>query len=1205
MPMPRRFLPALFGLILAGNATSSAADSEKAVLAQKAQAILKTHCYRCHGEAGAVEGGMNFILDLDRLVQRRKVVAGKPAESSVWKRIANESMPPAEVTARVSEAEKTILKQWIEAGAPGVTDGKARTFLSQANVNDAILADLDKIDRRARRFVRYFTFTHLYNAGFGSDEVQTYRNALSKLVNSLSWHPKIRVPEPIEPTGTVLRIDLRWFMWDAPLWNRILNDYPYGILDDSTTSRAIMVATATRIPAVRGDWFVATASRPPLYHEVLQLPGALGELERQLRVDPAINIAQERVLRVAFNGSGISKNNRILERHDAVHGYYWRTYDFEEVPQNLIDRGILAPDRRNVFAYPLGPGSLESQFQHAGGEAIFSLPNGLQGYFIMNAVNNRIDKAPVAIVSDPKRPDRAVELGVSCMGCHVPGVIAKADQMREHLDKNPRAVPKADYEIAKALYPPKEKSLAQMEEDSKQFLAALEKAGVKLTKNEPVSAMTLRYEADLDAVTAAAEAGLPLEEFQKRIGDSELLSRNLGALRVAGGTVHRPVWVQAFGDVVKEMRIGVLFQANQLSGALPDNTGDVDPLEVTLGQSNHMAFSADGRRAVIASADRSVRYYETEGRRDLKRFIGHTASVWSVALSRDGKLALSGSMDGTVRLWRTEDGQQLQKMEGHASLVTAVAFAPDAKTAISGSFDGATILWDLEKGRELRRYEGKARYVNALAVAPDGKHALIGADRIIVLWDFEKGIEARIFGGHTAAVAAVAFSADGKQAASGGDDRTVRLWEVATGKQLLQFNGHESHVKAVAFNESGKWLLSGGADASVRLWQTATGKELGVFRKHTEPVVQVAFLDNGKQTLTGSRDTALLLWGIDKFYPAAPPAKDPAYGKDPAALKPNAVIPVYGTVGKLILSPNRKWLYYYDRSNGTLGQIDTSTFKQTKDFLLPGGVDALTLTRDGKTLYAAGHGDGRSKGGILLEIDALRLRPRLTSTPAQGAPFDVAATDDGRVFLSIEGGEGGVYVLDEDQERVTNQTNGGGPQALLAMSPDQSWVFGSVPGLPHGKLMAVRTGFEKGNPLVSIDVAGTADRPISGEPLVTPDGKYILLKSGTVLRIGSQKDNDFLKPAAKLDPFLAAAVDSEAGMAVIVTPTGWVKWFNYPSWEVARTHKLPATAYHAALDGKAGRLYLSVMDPLAVQARPRSKGFGDIWMVELKDLPKQ
>ncbi len=136
----------------------------------------------------------------------------------------------------------------------------------------------------------------------------------------------------------------------------MLQDYPYGILDDGVTARVIAVFTAAKVPVLRGDWFVATASRPPLYQDILQLPGNLAELERQLRVDAGLNITQERVMRVAFNGSGISKNNRVLERHDAVHGYYWRTYDFEEVPQNLIDRGLLAPDRRNVFAYPLGPG---------------------------------------------------------------------------------------------------------------------------------------------------------------------------------------------------------------------------------------------------------------------------------------------------------------------------------------------------------------------------------------------------------------------------------------------------------------------------------------------------------------------------------------------------------------------------------------------------------------------------------------------------------------------------------------------------------------------------------------------------------------------------------------------------------------------------------------------------------------------------------
>ena len=830
--------------------------------ARQALEVLKAHCYRCHGAEGNVEGGMNYITDLERLVARRKVVPGKAEQSPVYKRIAAGTMPPAEFKDRLSENEKAAIKAWIDAGAPSLLASVKREFVPQSQVNEWVLSDLEKIDRRSRRFQRYLTFTHLYNAGAAEDELRTHRNALSKLINSLSWHPNVRNPEAVDPHGTIFRIDLRWYMWDATTWNRILQEYPYGVLDDGVTSRVISVFTAAKVPVIRGDWFVATAPRPPLYQDILQLPGNLAELERQLRVDAGLNIAQERVMRVAFNGSGISKNNRVLERHDAVHGYYWRTYDFEEVPQNLVDRGLLAPDRRNVFAYPLGPGSVENTFLHAGGEAIFSLPNGLQGYFIMNAVNNRLDKAPTAIVSDPRRPDKAVELGVSCMGCHVPGIHAKADQMHEHLEKNPKAIAKADADVARALYPAKEKSLTQMEEDAKKYQAALARTGTPVNRNEPIIAMTQRYEGDIEAVAAAAEAGLPLDQFQKRIGDSESLSRALGSLRVAGGTVARQVWVQAFGDVVRELRLGTLFQSSQIGASLPDNTGELDPLEVSAGQSNQMAFSVDGRRAVIASSDRSVRYYEVEGRRDLKRLIGHTASVWAVALSADGKLALSGGMDGTARLWEVASGQQRQKLDGHTGLVTAVAFAPDNQ-AVTGGLDGFVILWDLDTGREIHRWRGPMKYVSAVSV--HGNRAVIAADRTIRLWDLDSGKPVRAYDGHAAPVTAIAFSADGKQIVSGSDDHTVRIWDAASEKPARSLTGHDAAVRSVAFSANGKWVLSAGADATVRLWRLSDGKDVGVFRKHGSAALQAAFAENGRQTVSGERDGIALIWSIERF----------------------------------------------------------------------------------------------------------------------------------------------------------------------------------------------------------------------------------------------------------------------------------------------------------------------------------------------------
>src|SRR5262249_30039753 len=352
----------------------------------------------------------------------------------------------------------------------------------------------------------------------------------------------------------------------------------------------------------------------------------------------------------------------------------------------------------------------------------------------------RCDNGPVAIVSDPKRPDRAVEAGVSCMGCHVTGILPKADQIRDHLDKNPNAFKRADAELIRALYPPKEKSLALMQEDAKRYSEAVAKTGAKVSKFEAVSTITLKYEADLDLPTAAAEVGLTDDEFREKINQSETLAKHVGALRSTGGTVSRQIWVQAFGDVVRELRLGTLFQANLNGPTLPDNTGEIDPLESRDGAANQIAFSPDGTRALIASGDRSVRFYDVEGRRDLKRFVGHTASVWSVGFSPDGKFAISGSMDGTARVWDMTTGLEVRKYAGHDSLVSAVAFTPNGRWGISGGFDGLLAAWKVGTGEEVWRAE-KLGPVAAVAIDPNGKFVAVAAGRHARVFDLTDGRE--------------------------------------------------------------------------------------------------------------------------------------------------------------------------------------------------------------------------------------------------------------------------------------------------------------------------------------------------------------------------------------------------------------------------------------------------------------------------------
>lgn len=1198
----------MIALMMGSVGFTAAAEPDKPELARKAEAILRANCYQCHGQDGVFEGGMNYILDATKMIARKKIVPGKPEESKLYLRVAKGTMPPADHEPRPSTAEKELLRQWIAAGAPAAHDNadSTRTIITQADLFGWMLKDLETFDRRSRRFIRYFSLAHLYNQGLSDDELQTYRNALSKLANSLSWRPKISIPHAVDPHKTLLRIDLRWYTWDATLWNRLLAEYPYGILDDSATSRAVLVGTATKLPLLRADWFIANACRPPLYFDLLQLPASIAELERQLRVDAALDIQQDRVARAGFNGSGVSKNNRILERHVSIHGAYWRTYDFDAVPQNLVERAGVLPDQRNIFAYPLGPAGVAPRdpFLHAGGEAIFNLPNGLHGYMIVNAVGNRVDKGAVQIVSDPKRPDRAVETGVSCMSCHLTGINEKADQVRDFVAKNPKAFSRADAEIIRALYPPEANMKKLMDEDQEKYRKAVEQTGAKVIKTEPVSTLTLRYEADLDLPTAAAEVGFTPAEFREKISHSELLTRNLGGLRSDGGTVSRQVFIQAFGDIVRDLKLGALFASNINGGTLPDNTGDLDPLEGSANQANAVAISRDGKVALIAGADRSLKLWDISAEREIRRFVGHTASVWSVAFSPDERQALSGSMDGTARLWDVATGQELKRFEGHLSLVTAVAFSPDGRQILTGGYDGSVALWDA-KGEEIKRFEGLSKSIHALTFSPNGKSALIGGDGPIHLIDLDSGKTIKTFAGHPSAVSCVAISPHGGLAASGGDDGTARVWDMGSGKQIRAFSSdNHAAIRDVAFAPSGKSLLTASTDRSVRLWDIDGNNQAGRFDRHETAVITASFINGGAQTMSASRDSAIKAWGLSKHkhlvlasiatnaQTSAPPPKSSLA----AALKPMATLPADGTIGNMVLSPNKKWLYYINRTTDKLIQVDAASLKQTRDWPMPSGGDVFTLTPDGKAIYTFGFDEGQC---TIIELDPILLKAR-KKLKADLNPYDIAASDTGLVFLSGSlGGWSDVAVVDWKIQKVVGRWGGVWTNSFVRFSPDPSRLYVATQGVNPGKIEGFPIPVRLSDKPAASTTPTTGDVPASGQFMLTPDGKFLISHTGATFRLGSSRESD-LQPGPKLPPHLAAAVDSEHGVLLLLANDGaTIKRFSYPAMEWQSNDRLSVLAHQMVYDDQSGRLYVGVINPASL-GRPRAKGFGDLQVYEMK-----
>jgi WD40 repeat protein len=68
-----------------------------------------------------------------------------------------------------------------------------------------------------------------------------------------------------------------------------------------------------------------------------------------------------------------------------------------------------------------------------------------------------------------------------------------------------------------------------------------------------------------------------------------------------------------------------------------------------------------------------------------------------VALSLDGRLAVSASDDKTLKIWEVASGRELGAIQGHTAAVRAVALRANGKVAVSASGDRLKV-WELAGG---------------------------------------------------------------------------------------------------------------------------------------------------------------------------------------------------------------------------------------------------------------------------------------------------------------------------------------------------------------------------------------------------------------------------------------------------------------------------------------------------------------------------
>jgi mono/diheme cytochrome c family protein len=544
-------------------------------LAARVKELFRSRCLECHG-GSKVQGGVR-ILDHNLLLAKQKIVPGKPEASQLWQLLTAQDdsvMPPAGQP-RLSPDAIDLVRRWLAAGAPPfpadaavpAEKDKEVAFKDVVGIDyvlKKILAHVRNVPVDDRRYVRYFSINHLLTGGATRAELDLQRDALAKAINHLSWEPTLVRPTPIdEPVNSVFAVDIRKLGWqrqpfqclrdgrlagksEVNLFDLVLLEYPYAALyEDSETFDRLTeeflqpTGQVRPIPYVRADWFSSVVTQTPLYEDLLQLPHQLRELEALLGVDVDANLADHVARRAGMTVSGVSRNNRIVERHPARNGAYWKSLDF---------RTSKGPE--NMFKDPV-------RLKPTGGEVIFNLPNGLQGYLLANGNGDRLDAAPTEIVTDKFAEDKTVRNGLACMRCHDQGMKSFEDTVRPAIQRLPGSTT-IDKRETLQLYAEKAEMDRLLKEDAGRFLGALERALGKPQDREPLIPVSQRFlDAPLQLPAASAELGLSSPDgLQHLFRSPQFASLGLVPLAV-NGVVRRDMWEDYYDQVVRHLGLGV------------------------------------------------------------------------------------------------------------------------------------------------------------------------------------------------------------------------------------------------------------------------------------------------------------------------------------------------------------------------------------------------------------------------------------------------------------------------------------------------------------------------------------------------------------------------------------------------------------------------------------------------------------------------
>ncbi len=408
---------------------------------------------------------------------------------------------------------------------------------------------------------------------------------------------------------------------------------------------------------------------------------------------------------------------------------------------------------------------------------------------------------------------------------------------------------------------------------------------------------------------------------------------------------------------------------------------------------NSLALSRDGTTLVSLDRSGNAVVWDAARRKSLAGWRSNGRAGAVAASPADDRLAFAtgtAPRRATIQVWSPDRGAVTTDLE-LGSGILALTFTPDGATLLILGDDGMLRSWDFttRPPTSVPLPEESAQQFFAFATAafsPDARLLALSSGGRVQILDLEsRRVRCRIdaFSQH---IASLAFSADSKTLAVGPSffdvDTNIRLFDASTGVAAGVLTGHVSWIPSLVFSPDGTRLYSAGADQTIRIWELPSHRELAVLRGHLSEVNCLALSADGATLFSGCKDGTLFAWDARRT------GRMPSYRLLP------------GRASGAEFSRDGRTLYTYGGGEG-VRTWDTATLQGRERLEALGrDVDRLVASGDETRVYAG------ARGRILvLDLAGNRLVETPFSTASSRRPaFPIGLLDHDRFLLTEESG---------------------------------------------------------------------------------------------------------------------------------------------------------------------------------------------------------